>query len=103
MTKEILDYYFTESNGKITNETTMRFNDLISDIWFNYGIDQAVKAQVKRTTTDRNVYYYVFSLKSDIGILKSGIFFKAPENLSATSHGDDTFYLFPVELVFFIS
>lgn len=98
MTKEVLDYYFAETNGQITNESAMRFNDLISDIWFIYGVDQSVKSLTKQTTG--NVFYYKFSLKSNFGMVNSQFFFVPPENFSATSHVDDLFYLWSFELVY---
>lgn len=95
MAQEIRDFYFSKSNGKITYETAIKFNDLMSDIWFVYGTDQSVKSQIKRTTG--NVFYYLFSLDTRLGLLKLGFPMFPQLDFTAASHGDDLFYVFNLE------
>lgn len=99
MAKDIREFYFSKSAGQITNDTVGEYNDLMSDTWFIYGIDQAVKALAKRTTG--SVFYYVFSLETKLNFVKSG-FGQVPAtfHFPGTSHADDLFYIFYIQLVF---
>lgn len=101
MTKDIRDFYFSKSDGHITNDTVREYNDLMSDTWFVYGIDQAVKAFAKRTTG--NVFYYLFSMETKLNFVKSG-FGQVPStfNFPGTSHADDLFYIFYFQLVYIV-
>lgn len=102
MAQEIREFYFKKSNGQITNETVIDFNDLISDSYFVYGIDQSVKAQVERTESGK-VFYYQFSLETKLNILKNGLTPLPPSEkpivFPGTSHAEDLFYMFFFELV----
>lgn len=98
MANDIRDFYFSKSGGQITKDTVGDYNDMMSDIWFVYGVDKAVKALSKRTTG--NVFYYQFSLESKLNFVKSG-FGQLPfkYDFPGASHADDLFYIFYFELV----
>lgn len=96
MVEEIRQFYFGNPNAIVTNETIYKFNELMSDSWFNYGIDQGVKAQLKHTTG--NVFYYQFSLDTNLGI-KPGYYEMLPKDVSPVTHGDELYYLFIIKLV----
>lgn len=96
MVDEIRQFYFGNPNAIVTNDTIYQFNELMSDSWFIYSIDQGVKAQIKQTTG--NVFYYQFSLDTKLG-LKPGYYDTLPKDVSPTTHGDELYYLFIIKLV----
>lgn len=95
MIQEIRNFYFPSTNGQITNDTTINYNNLMSDAWFTYGIDQAVKLQVNRTTG--NVYYYLLSLETKLNVFKNAFGMYPLFEFPGASHGDDLAYVFMLE------
>lgn len=57
-TKEIRNFYFGE-DVHVSNETLVEYNDLLSDLFMVYGIDQSVKAHAKKSNGKSYYYRYV--------------------------------------------
>lgn len=57
MVKDIRNFYFSKTNGKITADSILEFNDLLSDAWFTYAIDKGIKIQLNRSTG--KIFYYL--------------------------------------------
>ncbi|KAJ6641686.1 Thimet oligopeptidase [Pseudolycoriella hygida] len=86
--KEIRNFYFGE-NVRVSNKTLAEYNDLLSDLFFVYGIDQSVKGHAKNANAKS--YYYRFSVDANLNAFKSMLNTKS---LSGASHGDELCYLF---------
>lgn len=95
MIQEVRNFYFPLTNGQITNETAINYNNLMTDAWFTYGINQAVKAQVNRTMG--NVFYYLLSLETTLNVFKNAFGLYPKFEFPGTSHGDDLAYVFMLE------
>lgn len=89
MAKEVREFYFP--GGIKIADSLEKYSEMLSDTWFNYGIDQAVKLQSKRSTG--KTYYYVFSHETELNRLKqmSGA---TDLGLPGATHADDLYYLF---------
>lgn len=53
--EKIRNFYFGK-NGHINNESFSQYLQYMSDHWFNYGVDQSVKAQARQSSG--KTYYY---------------------------------------------
>lgn len=59
MASEIRNFYFSKTNGQITEHSILEFNDLLSDVWFIYAIEKGLKIQLKRSTG--RIFYYLLA------------------------------------------
>lgn len=55
MASEIRDFYFGE-DGVVGNETMEDYMDMLSDVFFVYGIDKVTKMHAKKSTG--KTFYY---------------------------------------------
>lgn len=65
---EMRNYYF--GNKRISNETFYELSKLMSDIWFNYGIDVSARIQANKSTGQTFFYTWVWILSSFCSISK---------------------------------
>jgi len=88
LAKEIRRFYLGE-DVRVSNETLLEYNDILSDIFLVYGIDQSAKAHARYS--QGKTYYYRFSVEGNLNVFKQ--LFKV-ESVPGTSHGDELCYLF---------
>lgn len=92
MAKEIRDFYFSKTDGQVNADSVLEFNDLLTDAWFAYTIENGLKIQLKRSTG--NVFYYLFSLDTKLNGRKLALSQNADRKFPGASHADDLYYVF---------
>ena len=55
MADKVRTFYFGE-NGTINKASFSKYLDLLSDLWFSYGVDKAAKLQAKQSNGNTFLY-----------------------------------------------
>ncbi|XP_015591452.1 esterase FE4 [Cephus cinctus] len=77
-------------DGKsVSEDTVQEFSNMLSDIFFNYGLLISTKVMGSRVASP--VYYYMFTYESPLGLMKN---LKIFDVVRGVSHGDEILYEF---------
>lgn len=79
-------------DGEVNNETLPAYVDMLSDVFFTYGIDKTVKYLSNRA----NIYYYRFSVDGALNHFKMIVNLT---HIDGTAHADELCYLFKCKIL----